>query len=161
MGSSSRSASSSVTRARSYVVGCLLLAVAVWPSAACADGERTATLQRAVSNTIMGPLDVALSPVVTAQTLYAKGKAENYSWPSIIALELVCGPGAFFPANAAAGFFRTWVGVMEIPVGLGLLVSKSFTNWEPPAFFELRDEPAMVNLANPVIPITFGVQYLG
>jgi hypothetical protein len=142
-------------------VGILLLTVAVCePRAAGADG-RAATLQRAVANTLMGPLDVALSPVVTAQTVYARSRAENYSWPGIVAMTLIGGPGFFFPTNAAAGAFRTWAGLFELPLGFGMLVARSFTDWEPPEIFELSEESALVDQPNAVLPIKFGVQYLG
>ena len=143
-------------------MGLLFLVVTVCaPRPTSAQGDRTATLRRAVSNAVFGPLDVALSPVVTAQTLYERGRMEKYSWPGIAALELIGGPGFFFPSNAAAGAFRTWAGLFEIPVGLGLLVSKSFTDWEPPALFDLHEEPALVDHPNDVIPVKFGVEYLG
>jgi hypothetical protein len=146
---------------RSYVAGFLLIAVAMsGPRAASADG-RTATLQRAVSNTLMGPLDVALSPVVTAQTLYARCRADDYSWPATVAMTLLGGPGFFFPSNAAAGCFRIWAGLFELPLGVGMLVARSFTEWEPPELFEISEAPALVDHPNAILPIKFGVQYLG
>jgi len=117
-------------------------------------------LRRAVSNVLLGPLDVALSPAVTAQALYANAKAANYSAPATVALELLGGAGWFFPITAATGVFRLWSGFAEMPVGLTLLVSKSFTDWEPPPFFEVRGKPAMVSCPSAVIPIEFGVNYL-
>jgi len=162
MGSSSESASRAVTTVGSYVaVGFLLLAVAVWePRAAGADG-RAATLQRAVSNTLMGPLDVALSPVVTAKTVYERSRADDYSWPGTVAMTLLGGAGFFFPTNAAAGCFRIWAGLFELPLGVGMLVARSFTDWEPPEFFEVSEAPALVDQPNAILPIKFGVQYLG
>jgi len=127
---------------------------------ACAADDRTETLRRAVGNVLQGPLDVALSPVVTAQTLYANAKAENYSLPATATLELLGGAGWFFPVTAATGVFRIWSGFAEIPVGLALLVSKSFTKWEPPALFDVADKPAMVSYPHAVIPIAFGLNYL-
>ena len=53
-------------RARWHAVGILLVALAA-PRVAHAAGGRTDTLRRAVANVLLGPLDVALSPVVTAQ----------------------------------------------------------------------------------------------
>jgi len=126
-----------------------------------AGGARTDTLRRAVSNVLLGPLDVALSPAVTVQALYANAKAANYSPPATVALELLGGAGWFFPLTAATGVFRMWSGFAEMPVGLALLVSKSFTDWEPAPFFEVREEPALVSCPNPVIPLKFGVNYFG
>ena len=146
-------------RARWQAVGILLVALAA-PRVAHAGGERTDTLRRAVANVLLGPLDVALSPVVTAQALYANAKAANYSAPATVALELLGGAGWFFPITAATGVFRLWSGFAEMPVGLTLLVSKSFTDWEPPPFFEVRGKPAMVSCPSAVIPIEFGVNYL-
>ncbi len=146
-------------RARWHAVGILLVALAA-PRVAHAGGERTDTLRRAVANVLLGPLDVALSPVVTAQALYANAKAANYSAPATVALELLGGAGWFFPITAATGVFRLWSGFAEMPVGLTLLVSKSFTDWEPPPFFEVRGKPALVSYPSAVIPIEFGVNYL-
>ena len=146
-------------RARWQAVGILLVALAA-PRVAHAGGERTDTLRRAVANVLLGPLDVALSPVVTAQALYANAKAANYSAPATVALELLGGAGWFFPITAATGVFRLWSGFAEMPVGLTLLVSKSFTDWEPPPFFEVRGKPALVSYPSAVIPIEFGVNYL-
>ncbi len=113
-------------RARWHAVGILLVALAA-PRMAHAAGDRTDTLRRAVANVLLGPLDVALSPVVTVQALYDNAKAANYS---------------------------------EMPVGLTLLVSKSFTDWQPAPFFEVHGKPAMVSFPSAVIPIEFGVNYL-
>ena len=146
-------------RARWCVVGLLMVVVAARP--AYAEGDRTATLRRAVSNVLLGPLDVALSPVVTVQALEANARAAGNSWPATAALELLGGVGWFLPVTAAAGVFRLWSGLAEMPVGLALLVSKSFTPWEPSAFFEIREETALVSCPNPVIPVKFGVNYFG
>jgi len=125
-----------------------------------AGGGRTDTLRRAVSNVLLGPFDVALSPAVTAQALYANAKAANYSAPATVALELLGGAGWFFPVTAATGVFRMWSGFAEMPVGLTLLVSKSFTDWQPPPFFDVHGKPAMVSYPRAVIPLEFGVNYL-
>ena len=146
-------------RARWHAVGILLVALAA-PRVAHAGGERTDTLRRAVANVLLGPLDVALSPAVTVQALYANAKAANYSAPATVALELLGGAGWFFPVTAATGVFRVWSGFAEMPVGLTLLVSKSFTDWQPAPFFEVRGKPAMVSCPSAVIPIEFGVNYL-
>ena len=147
-------------RARWHAVGILLVALAA-PRVAHAGGGRTDTLRRAVANVLLGPLDVALSPVVTIQALYANAEAANYSPPATVALELLGGGGWFFPLTAATGVFRMWSGFAEMPVGLTLLVSKSFTSWEPAPFFEMRGKAAMVSYPSAVIPIEFGVNYLG
>ncbi len=147
-------------RARWHAVGILLVALAA-PRVAHAGGERTDTLRRAVANVLLGPLDVALSPAVTVHALYGNARAANYPPPATVALELLGGTGWFFPVTAATGVFRMWSGFAEIPVGLTLLVSKSFTKWEPAPFFEVRGKPAMVSCPNAAIPIAFGVNYLG
>src|SRR5437867_4336348 len=146
-------------RVRWHAVGILLIALAA-PRMAHAGGARTDTLRRAVSNVLLGPFDVALSPAVTAQALYANAKAANYSAPATVALELLGGAGWFFPVTAATGVFRMWSGFAEMPVGLTLLVSKSFTDWQPPPFFDVHGKPAMVSYPSAVIPLEFGVNYL-
>jgi len=149
-------------RGRWYLVGLLVVAVAArGPRPAYAEGERTATLRRAVSNVLLGPLDVALSPVVTVQALGVNARAAGYPWPATAALELLGGGGWFLPLTAVTGVFRMWSGFAEMPVGVAVLVSKSFTDWEPAPFFEVREEPALVSCPNPVIPLKFGVNYFG
>ena len=148
-------------RARWYAIGILLLATAASePRGAYAAGDRTNTLRRAVANVLLGPFDVALSPVVTVQTLRANARAANYSPAATVALGLVGGTAWFLPVSAAPGAFRIWGGFAEIPIGLALLVSKSFTNWEPEPFFEVSDKAALVSYPNAPIPIVFGVNYL-
>ena len=73
-------------RGRWYLVGLLVVAVAArGPRPAYAEGERTATLRRAVTNVLLGPLDVALSPVVTVQALEVNARAAGYPWPAMAA----------------------------------------------------------------------------
>lgn len=148
-------------RARWHAVGILLFAVAALePRVAHARAERTDTLRRAVANVLLGPLDVALSPAVTAKALYQNAREANYSTAGTVALEVLGGPGWYLPITAGAGAFRVLSGLLEMPLGLALLVSKSFTNWEPAAFFEVRGKPAIVSYPNAAVPITFGVNYL-
>ena len=148
-------------RARWYAVGTLLVAIAAAdPRVAYAAGDRTVTLRRAVSNALLGPFDVVLSPAVTVQALAENASNEHYSPAATAALELIGGAGWFFPVNVAAGCFRIWSGLFEIPVGLTLLVTKSFTNWEPPPFFEVNDKPALVKYPDTALPIVLGVNYL-
>jgi len=148
-------------RARPLAVGFLLLAIAVLAAGtARADGDRTTTLRRAVGNVLLGPFDVALSPVVTAQGLWENGRAAGYSVPGTAVLELIGGVGWFLPVTAGTGIFRIMSGFGEIPVGLALLVSKSFTKWEPDPFFEVAGKPALVSVPSAPIPIAFGINYL-
>jgi len=148
-------------RGRSLVVGFLLLAIgALAAGTARAAGDRTTTLRRAVGNVLLGPFDVALSPVVTARELYEDSRAAGYSVPATAALELIGGVGWYLPVTAATGIFRIMSGFGEMPVGLALLVSKSFTKWEPDPFFETAGKPALVSVPSAPIPIAFGINYL-
>ena len=148
-------------RPRWLAVGILSVAVAASePQVADAVGGRTDTLRRAVANVLLGPFDVALSPAVTVQALYENASAANYPPAAIAALELIGGGGWYFPVTATTGVMRMWSGFAEIPVGLTLLVSKSFTSWEPAPFFEANEKAAMVSYPNAPIPIVFGVNYL-
>src|SRR5436190_9871432 len=114
-------------RVRPLAVGFLLLAIAVLVAGtARAAGDRTTTLRRAVGNVLLGPFDVALSPVVTAQGVYESSRAAGYSVPTTAVLELIGGAGWYLPVTAGTGIFRIMSGFGEIPVGLALLVSKSF-----------------------------------
>jgi hypothetical protein len=148
------------TRAGWHAVGLLAIAIiALATGPACAAG-RADTLRRGVANVLLGPFDVALSPIVTARGLYENASAAGYSLPETVVLELIGGPGWFLPVTAGTGIFRIMSGFGEIPLGVVLLVSKSFTKWEPDPFFETAGKPALVSVPNAPIPIAFGVNYL-
>jgi hypothetical protein len=147
-------------RARWHAVGILAIAIVTLATGPARAAGRTDTLRRGVANVLLGPFDVALSPVVTAKGLYENASAAGYSLPEIAVLELIGGPGWFLPVTAGTGIFRIMSGFGEIPVGLVLLVSKSFTSWEPDPFFETAGKPALVSVPNAPIPIAFGVNYL-
>lgn len=148
------------TRARSYAVGLLAIAIVALATGPARAAGRTDTLRRGIANVLLGPFDVALSPVVTAKGLYENSSAAGYSVPATLVLELIGGPGWFLPVTAGTGIFRIMSGFGEIPVGLVLLVSKSFTSWEPDPFFDTTGKPALVSFPNAPIPIAFGVDYL-
>jgi len=147
-------------RARWHAVGILAIAIVALATGPARAGGRTDTLRRGVANVLLGPFDVALSPVVTAKGLYENASGAGYSVPATVALELIGGPGWFLPVTATTGIFRIMSGFGEIPLGLVLLVSKSFTSWEPDALFETAGKPALVSFPNAPIPIAFGVNYL-
>jgi len=132
--------------------------LALAPAVARADG-RAATLQRSVENMMYGPLDMGLSPFVSTRTLYKNGKAAGYGWPAIGALE-VFGNIWMIPLNITAGLFRVSAGVAEFPIGLGLLVSKSFTDKEPPVLFDIQRTPALIEYDDPVWPTKLGPYYV-
>ncbi len=147
-------------RAGWHAIAILLFAVATLePRVGHAD-DRTVTLRRAVGNVLLGPFDVALSPAVTAKGLYENATEANYSPGAIAALELLGGAGWYFPVTAGTSALRILAGFLEMPVGAILLVSKSFTAWEPDPFFQVVDKPAIVSFPNAPIPIVFGVNYL-
>ena len=147
------------TKMRWHGVVILLVAVVASPPRTVLAANRADTLRRAVGNVLLGPIDVALSPAVTAKAMYDNGQAANYSPAAIGALGVIGGAGWYFPITAAAGILRIWSGFIEMPIGLVLLVSKSFTKWEPGPIFEVTDKPAMVSYPNAPIPIVFGVNY--
>ncbi|HLY36881.1 MAG TPA: hypothetical protein VKU61_02525 [Candidatus Binatia bacterium] len=147
-------------RVRWHAVGLLAIALVVLATGRARAAGRANTLRRGVTNVLLGPFDVALSPVVTAKGLYENASAAGYSLPETAVLELIGGPGWFLPVTAGTGIFRIMSGFAEIPVGLVLLVSKSFTSWEPDPFFETAGKPALVSFPNGPIPIAFGVNYL-
>src|SRR5437016_3408020 len=124
------------TRARWHAVGILAIAIVAVATGRARAGGRTDTLRRGVANVLLGPFDVALSPVVTAKGLYENASAAGYSVPAIVVLELTGGPGWFLPITAGTSIFRIMSGLGEIPLGLVVLVSKSFSSWEPDPLFE-------------------------
>ena len=94
-------------RVRPLAVGFLLLAIAVLVAGtARAAGDRTTTLRRAVGNVLLGPFDVALSPVVTAQGVYESSRAAGYSVPTTAVLELIGGAGWYLPVTAGTASGR-------------------------------------------------------
>ena len=137
-----------------------LVALMLGPATARAESAgRAATLQHAISSIVGGAGDVVLTPVVTARTLWGQGKAAGYEAPAMASLGLF-GTAWLAPLNLSAGLFRTWGGLIELPIGLGVLATKSFTDWQPPPLFDVERNPALVDYANPVVPLKFGVSYL-
>src|SRR5262245_47520538 len=145
------------TRVRSGVLVVVGLVAVVGPVPAGAD-DRAATLQRAAGNIVGGAGDVVLTPVVSSRTLWDQGKAAGYKAPAMASLGLF-GTAWMAPLNLATGLFRAWSGMIEVPIGLVELVTKSFTSWQPPPLFDVERDQAMVNYDNPVVPVKTGVYY--
>jgi len=142
------------------VASVVTVLVTLGPETIRAESEgRAATLQRAAGNVLGGPFDVALTPVVAARALWANGKAAGYDAAGMISLGII-GSAWMLPLNGVTGLFRIWSGLIELPIGLGLLASKSFTDWQPPALFDVEHDPAIVDYPNRVVPIKFGVSHL-
>jgi len=138
----------------------LVLTVVVAPlHARPALADRTSTLRRASENIVQGPLDMVLSPVVAGDTLVRNIDAADYNIGATSIVAFVGYPALLFVTAWAAGF-RMWSGLLEFPVGLGLLVSKSFSDWEPAPFFETEREPALVDAPNDIFGFKFGVYYV-
>ena len=150
-----------VRRGRLAVAGLVAVLLSCAPGTAAAESDgRAATLQRAVGNMLLGPFDIALTPAVMARTLWVNGRAAGYG-PAGRATFGLLGTGWLLPLTAATGAFRTWSGLIELPIGLGLLATKSFIDWTPPPLFDVEREPAMIDYPNAVVPIKIGVDYIG
>src|SRR5262245_48232829 len=140
--------------------GLVAVVLALAPTMARAQTTtRAATLQRSLTNITQGPVDIMLTPATTVRTLWVNGKAAGYNVPENAALELF-GSMWMIPLNAAAGLFRIGAGVLEFPIGLGLLVSKSFTDKEPPSLYEIERTPALIEYKDDVWPAKLGPYYV-
>lgn len=133
-----------------------LMLAAAGPQVAHARAE---TLKRSVENITQGPLDMALAPGTAGYTAYRSITAPEASTGERMALSIFGGPWAAI-VNATGGVFRLWSGLLELPVGLALLVTKSFTDAEPGAFFDTKADRALVDHPTDVYDVKFGVFYL-
>jgi len=118
--------------------------------------ERATTLKRATGNVIQGPMDMILTPQTVVRSVMYTAETREYN-----ALETA----AYAPLavtwigglNLVSSGYRLFAGLLEVPVGMVLLGTKSFTNWEPEPFFEPGNNPAIVDEGD----WRFGVQYIG
>jgi hypothetical protein len=141
----------------SLIAGVAILASTLQAGPALAN--RADTLRRAGENIVQGPLDLLLTPAVAGHTLGRNIRVAQYNIPGAVVAGIVGYPWLFWTTGFAAGF-RLWSGLLEFPVGLGLLVSKSFTDWEPAPFFDVARDPAMVDYPNDVFNWKFGTYYI-
>jgi len=135
----------------------LMTIISLRPAVAHAGFE---PLKRALENTTQGPLDVLLSPVVGIQTGFRNVAAEGHSTAGTIALGSIAAFGLTM-FDGAASFFRTLSGIVELPLGVGLLAATPFTDWQPPAFFDVEKPSALVNYPTPWFNVKFGVYHVG
>jgi len=113
------------------------------------------TLKRSVSNIVLFPLDLALSPVVAGKTVYQNLQDIDDSTAVRVAYPV---PGFVWVTfvQAGAAVLRGVTGVFEFLPGLGLLFFDADLD---PLFDPVEDNEALVDFETPVINLKFGVSY--
>jgi hypothetical protein len=122
--------------------------------------QRSTTLRRATGNVVQGPLDMALTPAVVVRSVKYTAETREYEWWQTAAYAPLAATW-IGGLNLVSGGYRMFAGLLEVPVGMVLLGSKSFTNWEPEPFFETHSNPAIEEYPGMVFDWRCGVQYIG
>jgi hypothetical protein len=118
--------------------------------------ERATTLKRATGNVVQGPMDFLLTPQTVVRSVMYTAETRDYA-PWQTAMYAPVAATWIGGLNLVASGYRIFAGLLEVPVGVVLLGSKSFTNWEPEPFFEPGANPAIFDEGD----WKFGVQYIG
>ena len=136
------------------------LGVVTIPGFGPLDFDGADTLVRASQNVVLGPVDFVLTPIVTMDSIKYTSDTREYT-----------GMQTFFYApiaiiwigglNLAVSGIRSVAGLFELPVGLAVLGTKSFWDWEPEPFFDTSGNPAMFEEETDDLKWRFGVQYIG
>lgn len=113
------------------------------------------TLKRSVSNLAMAPLDLAVSPVVAARTVY--GNLRDVEDTTGVRVFYAV-PGYLWTTGVQAGasVIRAVAGVLEFVPGVMLL---PFETDMKPLFDPALDNHALVNFETPVLDFKFGIDY--
>jgi hypothetical protein len=113
------------------------------------------TLKRALGNILFAPLDVALSPVVAAKTVYDGVRFIDDSLGVRLAYPV---PGVFWNTGIVAGMgvIREITGLLELLPGLILFFSEDDLD---PLLDPAEEGDALVEIRNEWLPIRFGVLY--
>lgn len=137
-------------RLLSAAAGLALLSLAAAPAAAT-----PATFKRSIQNLTQFPLDVALSPVVAANSIQRNLRTIDDSLAVKIAYPI---PGFFWNTmvQAGAGVLRGVTGVLEFVPGVILL---PFDTDMDPLFDPSEENSALVDYETPVYHVKFGVDY--
>ena len=113
------------------------------------------TLKRSLGNILCAPLDVALSPVVGAKTVYDNIRFIDDSLGVRIAYPI---PGVIWNTGIVIGIgvIREMTGLVELIPGLLLFFSKDDLD---PLLDPAESADALVEIENDFLPIRFGVLY--
>ena len=138
--------------ARLALVGAVLALVFMVSSPVSASPE---TLKRSVSNIVLFPLDLALSPVVAGKTVYQNLQDIDDSTAVRVAYPV---PGFVWVTfvQAGAAVLRGVTGVFEFLPGLGLLPFEADLD---PIFDMAEENEALVDFETPVYDLKFGISY--
>ncbi len=133
-----------VRRSAVLVVGVLLLGLAPGPAAATPD-----TLRRGLGNIMMGPFDMALSPIQGIYTV-ARNLKEIDDSPGVRLAFAIPGWGWLTMVNFGGGMIRTLTGTLEIIPGVILFASEADMD---PLFDPVEDAGALFEWDNPLIDV--------
>jgi hypothetical protein len=113
------------------------------------------TLKRALGNILFAPLDVVLSPVVAAKTVYDGVRYIDDSLGVRLAYPV---PGVIWNTGIVAGIgvIREMTGLLELIPGLLLFFSEDDLD---PLLDPAESADALVEIENDLLPIRFGVLY--
>jgi hypothetical protein len=142
--------SSSIRRLCACGAVALLLLATASPAAASPE-----TLRRSMSNILFSPLDIALSPVVAANSIYRNLNDIDDSLGVRIAYPL---PGFVWNTGLTigAGGLRMLTGLLELVPGLILL---PFETDMDPLFAPGEKADALVDVETPPLAVKFGIDY--
>jgi hypothetical protein len=128
----------------------VLLFAAASPAAASSE-----TLKRSVGNILFAPLDIALSPIVAARSIY---RNLNDIGDSVGVRVVYTVPGFAWNTGLqiGAGAIRELAGLLELVPGLVLLPFEADMD---PLFAPAEKAAALVDIETPPINIKFGVDY--
>lgn len=122
--------------------------------------ERSKTLRRATGNVVQGPMDMALTPAIVVRSVKYTAETREYEWWQTAAYAPLAATW-IGGLNLVSSGYRLFAGLLEVPVGMVLLGSKSFSNWEPEPFFETHSNPAIEESPGMIFDWRYGVQYIG
>ncbi len=133
---------------------CALLSLALVPAAPASASPET--LKRSVSNILFGPLDIALSPVVSARSIYIGLRDID----DTLGVRLVY-PLPGFAWNSGVGIFggavRIVAGFLEFLPGVGLY----FFEADLDPIYEVPERgEALVENDTVVLNVKFGIDYM-
>jgi hypothetical protein len=142
-----------ISRARCVgllATGVVLLAGLAGPASASPE-----TLKRSVSNLLFGPLDVVLSPLVAARSVYHNLQNVDDTMGVRVAYTL---PGYAWNTGVqiGAGTVRVLAGALEFVPGLGLLFFDADLD---PLFSPVDKSAALVDYDTPPLNCKFGITY--
>ena len=113
------------------------------------------TLKRAAGNILFAPLDVALSPVVAAQTISTNMReVEDPRWVRVAFA--IPGYAWMVGLQLGGGVFREIAGLLELLPGLGLLFFEADLD---PLYDPVERGNALVDVRTRPLNLKFGIDY--